>query len=69
MKIENEGFINKASAAVLLADLWWLESQDAAEEAREALLEGDKLKALALAIEAHKTKGRYEYYASRLISG
>ena len=53
----------------MLADLWWLEYQDAAEEARDALRDGDKLKALALAIWAHKIKGQYEYYANRLIFG
>jgi hypothetical protein len=51
----------------MLADLWWLEYQDAVEEARDALLDGDKLKALALAIEARKIKERYEYYASRFL--
>lgn len=53
----------------LLADLWWLEYQDAVEEAREALRDGDKMKALTLAIWAHKIKGEYEYYANRLIFG
>lgn len=53
----------------LLADLWWLEYQDAADEAREALRDGNKLEAIALAIHAYKIKGRYEYYASRLVFG
>ena len=56
-------------STALLADLWWLEYQDAAEEARGALREGDKLKAIALAIWAHKIKCQYEYYANRLIFG
>jgi hypothetical protein len=57
------------SRHALLADLYWLEYQDAAEDARSALRNGDKLKALALAIQAYKIKGQYEYYASRLIFG
>lgn len=60
---------DSVESTALLADLWWLEYQDAAEEARDALREGDKLKALALAICAHKIKGQYEYYANRLIFG
>jgi hypothetical protein len=53
----------------LLADLYWLEYQAAVEDARSALRNGDKLKALALAIQAYKIKVEYEYYASRLIFG
>lgn len=61
--------LNSIESNGLLADLWWLEYQDAAEEARFALRDGDNLKALALAIWAHKIKGKYEYYANRLIFG
>lgn len=53
----------------LLADLWWLEYQDAAKDARKALSNGDKLEALTLAILAYKIKSRYEYYANQLILG
>jgi hypothetical protein len=53
----------------LLADLYWLEYQDAAEDARSALRNGNKLEAIALAIQAYKIKGQYDYYASRLIFG
>ena len=60
---------DSVESTALLADLWWLEYQDAAENARSALRNGDKLKALALAIWAHKVKGEYEYYANRLIFG
>lgn len=55
--------------AALLADLWWCEYQDAAKKARDALRDGNKLEAIALAIQAYKSKGRYEYYANRLILG
>jgi hypothetical protein len=69
--IENTEDSNAVSveSTVLLADLWWLEYQDAAEDARDALHAGDKMKALALAIWAHKIKCQYEYYANRLIFG
>ena len=69
--IENTRDSNAVSveSTALLADLWWFEYQDAAEEARDALRNGDKLGAIALAIQAYKIKGRYEYYASRLIFG
>lgn len=60
---------DSVESTALLADLWWLEYQDAAEDARSALRDGDKLKALALAIWAHKIKGQYEYYANCLIFG
>jgi hypothetical protein len=53
--------------ARLLADLWWIEYQEAVKDAQLALQDGDKLKALTLAIWAHKTKREYEYYANRLI--
>ena len=56
-------------STALLADLWWLEYQDAAEDSRDALRAGDKMEALALAIWAHKIKGQHEYYANRLIFG
>lgn len=69
--IENTKDSNAGSVepTALLADLWWLEYQDAAEDARNALMDGDKLKALALAISAHKIKGQYECYENRLIFG
>jgi hypothetical protein len=54
-------------STALLAYLLWLEYQDAVEDARSALLDGDKLKAIELAIWAHKIKGEYEYYANLLI--
>ena len=44
----------------LLADLLWLEYQDAVSDARAALMDGHKLMALGLAIQAHKIKQRYE---------
>ena len=53
--------------ARLLAELWWLEYQEAANDAQLALLDGDKLKALTLATWAHKAKREYEYYANVLI--
>jgi hypothetical protein len=69
MNIPTDTRRDSVESTALLADLWWLEYQDAAEEARDALRDGDKIKALALAIWAHKIKGRYEYYANRLIFG
>jgi len=59
MKIKKDSsFINR-----ILAELWWLEYQDASRDAREALRNGDKLRALALAIMARKVLNKYEYYA------
>lgn len=52
----------KETVTNLLANLWFLEYQDAAEEARDALCDGDKLKALALAIWANKCREKYEKY-------
>ena len=69
MNIESKNDVVGVASHALLADLWWLEYQDAAEEAREALRVGNKLEAIALAIQSYKMKGRYEYYASRLIFG
>ncbi len=43
----------------LLLDLWWLEYVDVKKDANKALDEGNKLKALALAIDAHKIKQKY----------
>lgn len=48
------------SYANLLADLLWTEYQDAAKKARASLVDGDKLKALVLAIWAHKIKVEYD---------
>lgn len=69
--IENTKDSNAVSVepTALLADLWWLEYQGVAEDAQDALRAGDKMKALALAIWAHKIKGQYEYYANRLVFG
>lgn len=60
---------DSVESTALLVDLYWWEYQDAAEDARSALRDGDKPKALALAIWAHKIKCQYEYYANRLIFG
>lgn len=50
MNIQENSERDSVEATALLADLWWLEYQDAAEKARNALRDGDKLKALTLAI-------------------
>lgn len=51
----------------ILADLLWLEYQDAANDARWRLSIGDKPAALALAIYAHKIRTRYEDVLQRII--
>ena len=56
--------INAIAASVL-----WDEYEDAAEEAREALRMGDKLKALALAIWAHKIREQYNREFDQLLFG
>ncbi len=43
---------------LLMADLLWLEYEDAAAAAQRAYIEGDMLWALYLAIEAYKIRGR-----------
>lgn len=53
--------------ARLLADLWWIEYQEAAKDAQLALLDGDELKVLTLEMWARKAKREYEYYANVLI--
>ena len=58
---------NSIECTRLLADLWWIEYQEAAKDAQLALLDGNKLEALTLAIWAHKAKCEYEYYANVLI--
>ena len=67
MNTQKNTDLGSVESTALLANLWWLEYQDAAEDAQSALQNGDKLKALALAIQAYKIKEQYEYYASRLI--
>ncbi len=57
------------SASGLLADLLWLEYQDAAAEAQAALCEGDKLRAIGLAIIAYKIRSRYEDALNRYVFG
>lgn len=52
-----------------VAELYWLEYEDAAQDARDALASGDKLRALALAIQAHKMRNEAEYHANKLILG
>lgn len=53
----------------LYADLLWLEYEDAAADARKALYEGDKLKALALAMWAYEIKQQYVRECDRLLFG
>lgn len=43
----------------LLAELYYLEFLEISKDARMALLDGDKLKALQLAILAHKFQQKY----------
>jgi hypothetical protein len=50
----------------LLAELWWLEYEDAARDALAAMEDGRKGQAICLAIEAHKAKIEYGYYANIL---
>lgn len=54
---------------LLMADLLWLEYEDAAAAAQEAYIEGDMLWALYLAIEAYKIRGRYEAALHRALFG
>lgn len=53
----------------LLAELYWLEYLEIAEEANTALEQGDKLKALGLAILAHKAKNNYEKQLNKILFG
>jgi len=53
----------------LLAELYRLEYLDAVADAQAAYLRGEKLQALALAIIAHKCRGRYESAVSAAILG
>ena len=53
----------------LLAELLWMEYEDAAQEARTALLQGDKLAALTLAVWAYKIKQKYMCEMHRLLFG
>lgn len=57
------------SASGLLAELLWLEYQDAAADAQSALDDGDKLRAIGLAIIAYKIRSRYEAALSRAVFG
>lgn len=52
---------------LLLAELYWIEYCEVVEEAQDAYCEGDNLRALALAIMAHKTRSKYEDAISRII--
>jgi len=60
---------NSLGFSLLLADLWMQEHQDSAEEARRSLSEGDKLKALSLAIWSRRAKERHEGLMSRIVFG
>ena len=53
----------------LLLDLWWIEYVDVKKDVTNALYEGDKLKALALAIDAHKIKQKYYSIMDKRIKG
>ncbi len=54
---------------ILLADLLWIEYKELSNDARAAYVEGDNLKALALAILAHKVNTRYNSVCQRLFLG
>ena len=54
-------------AADILSSVLWAEYEIAAEEAREAYRMGDKLKALALAIWAHKMEDQYNRQRDKML--
>jgi hypothetical protein len=51
----------------LLAYCYYAEYEDTVEDARGALFNGNKLGAVALAIQAHKLRSNYEYYWQKYI--
>ncbi len=55
--------------SLAIRDALWGEYETAAEEAREAYRMGDKLKALALAIWAHKIREQYNREFDKLLFG
>lgn len=51
----------------LLAHCYYAEYEDAVDDAQTALTNGNKLGAVALAIQANKLRSNYEYYWQKYI--